>query len=67
MSSSESSSELMSEDSDTLLIETLELQVQDMILKNEELNKRIKCLEERIKTLQNISDSEIINKIFSYL
>jgi hypothetical protein len=67
MSSSESSSELMSEDSDTLLIETLELQVQDMILKNEELNKRIKCLEERIKTLQNISDSEIINKVFSYL
>ena len=67
MSSSESSSELMSEDSDTLLIETLELQVQDMILKNEELNKKVKCLEERIKTLQNISDSEIINKIFSYL
>jgi hypothetical protein len=67
MSSSESGSELMSEDSDTLLIETLELQVQDMILKNSELNKKVKCLEERIKTLQNISDSEIINKIFSYL
>ena len=67
MSSSESGSELMSEDSDTLLIETLEFQVQDLILKNEELNKKVKCLEERIETLQNISDSEIINKVFSYL
>jgi hypothetical protein len=67
MSSSESGSELMSEDSDTLLIETLEIQVHDLILKNEELNKKVKCLEERIQTLQNISDSEIINKVFSFL
>jgi hypothetical protein len=67
MSSSESGSELMSEDSDTLLIETLEYQVQDLILKNEELNKKVKCLEERIQTFQNISDSEIIHKVFSYL
>ena len=59
-SSSESGSQIMSEDSTTLLIEALEIQLQEMILKNEELMLRI-------EVLQNISDSEIINKIFSYL
>ena len=59
-SRSESGSQIMSEDSTTLLIEALEIQLQEMILKNEELMLRI-------EVLQNISDSEIINKIFSYL
>ena len=59
-SSSESGSQIMSEDSTTLLIEVLEIQLHELVLKNEELMLRI-------EVLQNISDSEIINKIFSYL
>jgi hypothetical protein len=66
-SSSESGSQIMSEDSTTLLIESLEIQLQELILKNEELFTRVKWLEERIKLLQNISDSEIVNNVFSYL
>ena len=66
-SSSESGSQIMSEDSTTLLIEALEIQLQELILKNEELFTRVKWLEERIKLLQNISDSEIVNNVFSYL
>ena len=65
--SSESGSQLMSEDSTSLLIEALEIQLQELTLKNEELFQRLKSLEDRIKTFQSISDSEIINKVFSFL
>ena len=66
-SSSESSSRVMSEDSDTLLIEALEIQVQELTLKNEELEKKVKCLEDRIKTFESISDSDLIKLVFSHL
>ena len=65
--SSESSSQLMSIDSTSLLIEALEIQLQELTVKNDELFQRLKALEDRIKTLQSISDSEIINKVFSFL
>jgi hypothetical protein len=65
--SSENSSQLMSIDSTSLLIEALEIQLQELTLKNEELFQRVKGLEDRIKTLQSISDSEIINMVFSFL
>ena len=65
--SSESSSQLMSIDSTSLLIEALEIQLQELTVKNDELFQRVKSLEERIKTFQSISDSEIINKVFSFL
>jgi hypothetical protein len=65
--SSESSSQLMSIDSTSLLIEALEIQLQELTVKNDELFQRLKALEDRIKTFQSISDSEIINKVFSFL
>ena len=65
--SSESSSQLMSVDSTSLLIEALEIQLQELTVKNDELFQRLKALEDRIKTFQSISDSEIINKVFSFL
>ena len=65
--SSESDTLLMSEDSTSLLIEALEIQLQELTLKNEELFQRVKSLEERIKTFQSIRDSEIITHVFSFL
>ena len=65
--SSESGSQLMSEDSTSLLIEALEIQLHELTLKNEELFQRVKSLEERIKTFQSIRDSEIITHVFSFL
>jgi hypothetical protein len=57
----------MSIDSTSLLIEALEIQLQELTVKNDELFQRLKALEDRIKTFQSISDSEIINKVFSFL
>ena len=65
--SSESGSQLMSEDSTYLLIDALEIQLHELTLKNEELFQRVKRLEERIKTFQSIRDSEIITRVFSFL
>ena len=65
--SSESGSQLMSEDSTSLLIEALEIQLHELTLKNEELFQRVKSHEERIKTFQSIRDSEIITHVFSFL
>ena len=65
--SSESGSQLMSEDSTYLLIDALEIQLHELTLKNEELFQRVKNLEEQIKTFQSIRDSEIITHVFSFL
>ena len=63
----DSNSVIMSEDSDTILIESLEAQVEDLQFENKRLKTKIKELEIRIKVLQNISDSELVNQIFHYL
>lgn len=65
--SSESGSQLMSEDSTSLLIEVLEIQVQDLINENQVLKNKVYELECRVFVLQRISDSEIINNVFSFL
>ena len=65
--STENGSLLMSEDSTSLLVEVLEIQVQDLINENRSLKNKVDELEERIKTLQTISDSEIINNVFYFL
>ena len=65
--SSESGSQLMSEDSTYLLIDALEIQLHELTLKNEELVQRVKLLEERIKTFQSVRDSKIITHVFSDL
>ena len=57
----------MSEDSDRILIESLEAQVEDLQLETKLLKTKIKQLELRIKVLQEISDSELVNQIFRYL
>ena len=57
----------MSEDSDRILIESLEAQVEDLQLETILLKTKIKQLELRIKVLQEISDSELVNRIFHYL
>ena len=64
---SDSGSQIMSEDSTSLLIESLEEQVDDLIIKNHVLKTVIQGLELRIKTLQEISDSELVNRIFQFL
>ena len=62
----DSNSVIMSEDSDTILIESLEAQVEDLQFESKLLNTKTKELEIRIKVLQNISDSELVNQIFHY-
>ena len=62
----DSNSVIMSEDSDTILIEFLEAQVEDLQFESKLLNTKTKELEIRIKVLQNISDSELVNQIFHY-
>jgi hypothetical protein len=64
---SDSGSQIMYEDSTSLLIESLEEQVDDLIIKNQILKTVIQGLELRIKTLQEISDSELVNRIFQFL
>jgi len=64
---SDSGSQIMSEDSTSLLIESLEEQVDDLIIKNHVLKTVIQGLELRIKTLQEISDSNLVNRIFKFL
>ena len=66
-SDSDSESHIMSEDSTSLLIESLDAQVNDLMLENKVLKAVIKGLELRIKVLQEISDSELVNKIFQFL
>ena len=61
------SNTVMSEDSDSILIESLEAQVEDLQLESKILKTKIKELELRIKVLQEISDSELVNQIFHYL
>ena len=61
---SDSDSVIMSEDSTSLLIESLEAQVDDLMMNNYTLTKQIEYLEDRIKMFQRISNSDIINKVF---
>ena len=63
----DSNSVIMSEDSDSILIESLEAQVEDLQLESKILKTKIKELELRIKVLQEITDSELVNQIFHYL
>ena len=65
--STESGSRIMSEDSTSLLIDALEIQVQELMNENQTLQKRVEELEARMKVLQIMSDSEIINNVFSFL
>ena len=58
---------VMSEDSDAILIESLEAQVEDLQFESKLLKTKKQELEIRTKVLQNISDSELINQIFHYL
>ena len=64
---SDSNSVIMSEDSDSILIESLEAQVEDLQFETKILKTKIKQLELRIKVLQEISDSELVNQILHYL
>ena len=68
-SGSETSSDtlIMSEDDDSILIEVLEAQVDELTLENKALKAKIEALEERLETLKNISESDIINNVFSFL
>ena len=64
---SETSDTQMSEDNDSILIESLEAQVEDLQFESKLLKTKMKELEIRIKVSQNISDSELVNQIFHYL
>ena len=56
-----------STESGSLLIEVLEIQVQELINEKQALQNKVNELEARLTVLQNISDSEIINNVFSFL
>ena len=58
---------ILSESSTNILIESLEEQVDDLMIENKVLKTAIKGLELRIKILQEISDSELVNRIFQFL
>ena len=65
--SSDSDTIILSDSSTTLLIESLEAQVDELQIENQTLKQQIQELESRIKVLQEISDSEMVNNIFRYL
>ena len=65
--SSDSDTIILSDSSTTILIESLEAQVDELQIENHTLKKQIQELESRIKVLQEISDSEMVNNIFRYL
>ena len=65
--SSDSDSIILSDSSTTILIDSLEAQVDDLQIENQTLKKQILELISRIKVLQEISDSEMVNHIFRYL
>ena len=66
-SESDSETHIMSEDSTSLLIDSLDAQVNDLMLENKVLKAVIRGLELRIKVLQEISDSNLVNRIFKFL
>jgi hypothetical protein len=57
----------MSEDSTSLLVNALEIQVHDLMTEHQTLKTKVEELEARTKVLQLMSDSEIINNEFSFL
>jgi len=65
--SSESESVVMSVGSTCLLIESLEAQVDYLTLENKDLKTKVEQLEIRIKVLQEVSDSELVNHVFKFL
>lgn len=65
--STESGSQIMSEDSTSLLIDVLEIQVHELMTENQTLKNKVEELEARVKVFQIMSDSEIINNVFSFL
>lgn len=65
--SSGSETQTLSEDDDSILIEVLEAQVDELTLENQRMKTKIKDLEETIKSFLSISQSDLVNKVFSYL
>ena len=65
--SNESESMMMSIDSTSLLIESLDAQISDLQIENHTLKVKNQELEARIKTFQNVAESDIINQLLFYL
>ena len=65
--SSGSETQTLSEDDDSILIEVLEAQVDELTLENQSLKTKVKNLEETIKTFLSISQSDLVNQVFCYL
>ena len=65
--SSGSETQTLSEDDDSILIEVLEAQVDELTLKNQSLKTKVKNLEETIITFLSISQSDLVNQVFCYL
>ena len=66
-SSNASESMMMPIDSTSLLIESLDAQISDLQIENHTLKANVKELEARIKTFQNVAESDILNKMVVYL
>ena len=66
-SSNASESMMMSIDSTSLLIESLDAQISDLTVENHTLKKQIQELKARIRTFQNVAESDIINQMLFYL
>ena len=66
-SANESESMEMSIDSTSLLIESLDAQISDLMIENDTLKAKVQELEARIRTFQNMAESDIINQMLFYL
>ena len=64
MSSDSSTSIEMSESTESALIESMEMQIDDMHDEIKQLNETINKLNKKIKTFQSIIKSDLIGKIF---
>ena len=66
-SDASSDTRIMSEATDELLIQALEIQVQDLTKDNEKLRTQVGALAARLEALKLMLNSNILNNIFPYL
>ena len=67
MSDTSSDTQILSEETSSLVIEALEIQVQDLTKDNEKLRTQVGALAARLEALKLMLNSNILNNIFPYL
>ena len=67
MSDTSSETVIMSEETSSLVIEALEIQVQDLNKENDELRLKVGALEARLSALRLMLNSNMLDRIFPFL